>query len=114
MPPLTSSIEFQEWLSSPEGIHLEFKKAEYRYDFEELVKYCCALANEGGGKMILGVTDKRPRKVIGTEAFIEPERTVHGLTVQRLLTEVREEGRASLKGQRRWARWSYSESLNPS
>ena len=31
-----------------EDEHLEFKAAENRYDFEELVDYCVALANEGG------------------------------------------------------------------
>jgi ATP-dependent DNA helicase RecG len=62
-----------------ENEHLEFKAAENRYDFEELVDYCVALANEGGGRMILGVTDKAPRRVVGTKAFEVPERTVAGI-----------------------------------
>lgn len=62
-----------------EDEHLEFKAAENRYDFEELVGYCVALANEGGGRMILGVTDKPPRRVVGTKAFDVPERTVAGI-----------------------------------
>ena len=62
-----------------EDEHLEFKAAENRYDFEELVDYCVALANEGGGKMVLGVTDKAPRRVVGTQAFDQPERTVAGI-----------------------------------
>src|SRR5258708_6722194 len=62
-----------------EDEHLEFKAAENRYDFEELVDYCVALANEGGGRMILGVTDKAPRRVVGTKAFDVPERTVAGI-----------------------------------
>lgn len=33
----------------------------------------------GGGKIILGVTDRRPRKVVGTAAFDEPGRTEAGL-----------------------------------
>lgn len=33
------------------------------------MKYCVALANEGGGKMILGVTDKMPRRIVSTQAF---------------------------------------------
>ena len=40
---------------------------------------CVALANEGGGRMILGVTDKPPRRVVGTKAFDVPERTVAGI-----------------------------------
>lgn len=62
-----------------ESENLEFKAAENRYDFEELVDYCVALANEGGGRMVLGVTDKSPRRVVGTKAFDVPERTVAGL-----------------------------------
>ncbi len=62
-----------------EDEHLEFKAAENRYDFEELVDYCVALANEGGGRMILGVTDRIPRRVVGTKAFDVPERTVAGI-----------------------------------
>ena len=62
-----------------ENEHLEFKSAENRYDFEVLVDYCVALANEGGGRMLLGITDKVPRRVVGTKAFEVPERTVAGI-----------------------------------
>lgn len=62
-----------------ENEHLEFKAATNHYDFEELVDYCVALANEGGGRIVLGVTDKPPRKVVGTHAFDTPERTVAGI-----------------------------------
>lgn len=62
-----------------EDEHLEFKAAQNHYDFEDLVDYCIALANEGGGRMILGVTDTVPRRVVGTRAFETPERTVSGL-----------------------------------
>jgi len=67
--------QLEELMTSKEGENLEFKEAKNRYDFEKLVKYCAALANEGGGKVILGVTDKRPRCVVGTQAFKQPERT---------------------------------------
>ncbi len=49
--------------------HLEFKTAKDEFKNERLLKYCCALANEGGGKVILGVTDKAPRQIVGTRAF---------------------------------------------
>lgn len=71
--------KFAEWLVSPESTRLEFKEANNRYDFEKLKAYCVALANEGGGPIILGVTDKRPRRVVGTAAFDEPGRTEAGL-----------------------------------
>jgi ATP-dependent DNA helicase RecG len=62
-----------------ESEHIEFKEAKRRYSFEELVGYCVALANEGGGQMVLGVTDAVPRQVVGTEAFAVPEWTVSGI-----------------------------------
>ncbi|MBK9231672.1 MAG: putative DNA binding domain-containing protein [Anaerolineae bacterium] len=77
----------QAWLSAGEDEHLEFKEARNRYDFEELVKYCVALANEGGGTMILGVTDRRPRHVVGSQAFTDLERTKAGL-IERLRLRV--------------------------
>ncbi|MFZ4441448.1 MAG: helix-turn-helix domain-containing protein, partial [Syntrophales bacterium] len=73
----------QQLLSSKENEHLEFKEAKNRFDFEELVKYCAALANEGGGKVVLGVSDRVPRKVVGSAAFSSIERTKAGL-IERL------------------------------
>jgi ATP-dependent DNA helicase RecG len=58
---------------------LEFKEAKQNYHFEKLVDHCVALANEGGGKIVLGVTDRRPRRIVGTSAFEEPGRTEAGL-----------------------------------
>jgi ATP-dependent DNA helicase RecG len=71
--------DFERLIAAPESSRVEFKTAERRYDFEELVRYCVALANEGGGTIILGVRDRRPRQVVGTEAFPEPGRTEAGL-----------------------------------
>ena len=78
---MTVTIEqIEKWMATPsENEHLEFKEARNRFDFEKLVGYCVALANEGGGHMILGVTDKLPRQVVGTAAFENPERTKAGL-----------------------------------
>ncbi|MBI4544772.1 MAG: ATP-binding protein [Gemmatimonadetes bacterium] len=66
-------------MDAPEGSRLEFKEARNRYEFDDLVRYCVALANEGGGKIILGVTNRRPRRVLGTSAFAEPGRTETGV-----------------------------------
>jgi ATP-dependent DNA helicase RecG len=71
--------EFRTLIDSPEGSRVEIKEASGGFHFEELVKYCVALANEGGGRIVLGVTDKRPRRVVGTRAFPEPGRTEAGL-----------------------------------
>ena len=69
----------EELLAAPEGEHYEFKEARNNMDFQEALKYCCALANCGGGKLVLGITDRRPRKVVGSAAFEQPERTRNGL-----------------------------------
>ena len=37
------------------------------------------MANEGGGRIALGVSDKPPRRVVGTQAFELPARTCGGL-----------------------------------
>jgi len=75
--------QLQHWLTSREDEHLEFKEAKQNFHFDKLVKYCAALANEGGGSIVLGVTDKRPRKVVGSNVFNDLERTKAGL-VERL------------------------------
>lgn len=75
----TSVAQLRDWLNEPEGVRLEFKEAKHRYDFDKLVQYCVALANEGGGKIVLGVSDLRPRNIVGTAAFEEPGRTEAGL-----------------------------------
>jgi len=66
-------------LEAKEGEQVEFKRAENTFEFDELAKYACALANRGGGCVVLGITDKRPRQVIGSRAFSQPERTRNGL-----------------------------------
>lgn len=55
--------------SSVEHQRLEFKEAKHQFDNTKLLRYCVALANEGGGHLILGVADKPPRPVVGTDAF---------------------------------------------
>ena len=80
------------WKVSREDEHLEFKEAKNNYHFEKLVKYCVALANEGGGTIVLGMTDKCPRRVVGTSVFPELGRTKSGITERiRLRVEAEEE-----------------------
>lgn len=64
--------ELENWMLGAEDEHLEFKEAKSQYSADKLIRYCSALANERGGKIILGVTDKKPRRVVGTNAFAEP------------------------------------------
>jgi predicted HTH transcriptional regulator len=43
------------WRKSPsEHQRLEFKEAKQQFDFKKLCQYCVALANEGGGVLLLG------------------------------------------------------------
>jgi len=61
--------ELSQLLMAPEGSHLEFKEAKQSFDSEKLTRYCVALMNERGGSIIFGVTDRLPRRVVGTAAF---------------------------------------------
>ena len=66
----TSIQELDRWIDAPrESEHMEFKEAKNQFDVAKLYRYCVAIANEGGGKLILGVSDKLPRKVVNSEAF---------------------------------------------
>lgn len=76
---LNNARTVEELLEAQEGEQIQFKEAKRRFDFGEAVRHCCALSNCGGGKLVLGITDKRPRKVVGSEAFEQPERTRQGL-----------------------------------
>lgn len=61
------------WRKSPkEHQQLEFKEAKNQYDTRKLCSYCVALANEGGGHMLLGVADAVPHTVVGSLAFPVP------------------------------------------
>lgn len=65
--------QIDQWLQMPsEHQRLEFKEAKHQYDQGKMREYCVALANEGGGHLVLGVSDKVPRQVVGTAAFADP------------------------------------------
>lgn len=69
----TTPQQIDLWLSSiNESQCLEFKEAKTQYDNKKLFKYCVAIANEGGGHLVLGVSDGKPRKVVGSAAFNNP------------------------------------------
>ena len=83
--PYSDSI--QALLEAKEGEQIQFKEAKNRFDFGDAAKCCCALANNGGGKLVFGITDKRPRLVVGSEAFEQPERTRMGL-IEKLMINI--------------------------
>ena len=62
-----------EQLAVPsEHASLEFKEAKQSISVELVADYCVAIANEGGGHLILGVSNARPRRIVGSSAFQNP------------------------------------------
>ena len=72
-------MTLEEILDAKEGEEFEFKEAKNSFEYDKLVKYACAISNHGGGYIVFGITDKRPRRVVGSHAFEQPERTRRGL-----------------------------------
>ncbi|MCC6127418.1 MAG: putative DNA binding domain-containing protein [Pirellulales bacterium] len=69
----TTPAQIDLWRKLPsEHQRLEFKEAKTQFDNKTLYKYCLALANEGGGILLMGIADKPPRSVVGTQAFNDP------------------------------------------
>ncbi len=67
---VTTSKDIEIWRQSySENRSLEFKEAKAQFDNSKLFKYCVAIANDGGGHLLLGIADQPPRPVVGTKAF---------------------------------------------
>ncbi len=75
--------ELYVWMKSRENARLEFKEAKNTFDITKLTQYCCAFANEGGGRIILGVTDQIPRQIFGSQAFPNLEK-IKSLLISKL------------------------------
>lgn len=76
----TTTQQIDLWRSVPsEHQRLEFKEAKKQFDTRKLYEYCVAIANEGGGHLLLGVSDAPPRAVVGTAAFADPVATAGSL-----------------------------------
>lgn len=71
MPTTAEQIDQWRQVQSETQI-LEFKEAKTQFDNSKLYKYCVAIANEGGGHLLLGIGDKPPRPIVGTQAFRDP------------------------------------------
>jgi predicted HTH transcriptional regulator len=66
----TTPNQIDLWRQTPsEHQNLEFKEAKNSFDREKLNSYCVAIANEGGGHLVLGIADKPPRPVVSCHAF---------------------------------------------
>jgi predicted HTH transcriptional regulator len=68
MPITATQVDLWREASSETQI-LEFKEAKHNFDRNKLAEYSVAIANEGGGHLVLGVSDTPPRAVVGTQAF---------------------------------------------
>jgi predicted HTH transcriptional regulator len=77
---MVSANQVDIWRSEvSEHQQLEFKEAKKQIEYTGLCEYCVALANEGGGYLILGVANKPPRPVVGTSAISNPAKTAQQL-----------------------------------
>lgn len=66
----TTAAQIDLWRAAPsEHQRLEFKEAKVQFDTRKLDEHCVAIANEGGGVLLLGIADRPPRPVVGTRAF---------------------------------------------
>ena len=64
---MITTEQIDHWRSVPsEHQCLEFKEAKTKYNYKKLCKYCIALANEGSGHLILGISNAPLRRVVGT------------------------------------------------
>lgn len=82
----TSATQLERLLGRLEDCNLEFKAAARNFDSREVRDYCTALANERGGKLLLGVeqTSEKKGEVVGTAAF----HGTHNKLSNELLTEL--------------------------
>ena len=76
----TTPQQIDLWRQAPsESQCLEFKAAKRQFDFSKLCSYCVAIANEGGGHILLGIADEAPRPVVSTAAFPDTIETAEKL-----------------------------------
>lgn len=66
----TTPEQIDIWRSAcSENQRLEFKEAKTQFDNRKLYRYCVALANEGGGHLLLGMADTPPTPRRGNGRF---------------------------------------------
>jgi predicted HTH transcriptional regulator len=66
----TTPQQIDLWRQVPkENQRLEFKEAKNQFDNDKLYEYCVAIANEGGGILLLGIANQPPRPIVGSNAY---------------------------------------------
>lgn len=77
---MITPVQIDLWRQvSSEVQNLEFKEAKTQFDWKKLCEYCVALANEGGGHLVLGIANSPPRAIVGSSAFQNPVKVVQDL-----------------------------------
>lgn len=67
---VTTAAQIDLWRQArSEHASLEFKEARNNFERDKAAAYCIAIANEGGGHLLLGISDRPPRPVVGSNAF---------------------------------------------
>ena len=79
-------MTIEEILTVKEGENFEFKTAENRFSYTELQKYASAISNEGGGKIVFGITDKCLRKAKALPDFTGTDDSIVRLRLGALIT----------------------------
>ncbi len=69
-----SQDAYKSLILQAEGEALEFKEAKINFPIKSLFDYAAAIANEGGGKLVLGVDDER--KIVGTQVYTGTENKI--------------------------------------
>jgi len=76
MPDSVAQIDRWRQVRS-EDENIEFKEAKKQIHFDDVCRYCVAIANEGGGHFVLGMTNSPPRQVVGSAAIENPVKTAN-------------------------------------
>ncbi len=114
MTPAELKAKLYELMTLPEETEwVEFKEAKSGYDFDDLGKYFSSLSNEANlkgqpaGWLVFGVTDKPPRRIIGSHYRLQKpgldrlkqeiaQHTNHQVTFLDIHEHVADEGRVVL------------------
>jgi predicted HTH transcriptional regulator len=68
---MITESQLRELMQNEEGQHLEFKQS--LCDWKEIGEYAVGLGNEGGGRLFMGITNKKPRRIVGIKPPTEKE-----------------------------------------
>ncbi len=97
---MNNTIEELKLLRESED-HVEFKEAKHDFNYNGgdhadpkrrrhcVLGYVVALANEGGGRLVFGMTDQRPHSVVGTDFALDQLGKLHDAIYKSLSIRVK-------------------------